>query len=160
MTGPVLHVLIAPDCYGDSLTAVQAADAIATGWGSSRPDDVLISAPQSDGGPGFVGVLASRVGGLRTATVRGPLADDVTAEWVFDDASATAYVECAQACGLALLGGPPTVDTAIQAHSWSATRSMRAPSASSSASAAARVPTGAARWSTRSAVCPPPGPGS
>jgi len=117
MTGPVLHVLIAPDCYGDSLTAVQAADAIATGWGSARPDDVLISAPQSDGGPGFVGVLASRVGGLRSATVRGPLADDVTAEWVFDDASATAYVECAQACGLALLGGPPTVDTAIQAHS-------------------------------------------
>ncbi|MDT5064749.1 MAG: glycerate 2-kinase [Mycobacterium sp.] len=117
MTGSVLRVLIAPDCYGDSLTAVQAADAIAAGWGSARPGDTLILAPQSDGGPGFVGVLASRVGGLRSATVRGPLDDDVTAEWVFDDASSTAYVECAQACGLALLGGPPTVDTAIRAHS-------------------------------------------
>jgi len=117
MTGPALRVLIAPDCYGDSLTAVQAADAIAAGWGSARPDDTLVPAPQSDGGPGFVGVLASRLGGLRTATVSGPLADDVTAEWVFDDASATAYVECAQACGLALLGGPPTVRTALEAHS-------------------------------------------
>jgi glycerate kinase len=117
MTGPGLHVLIAPDCYGDSLTAVQAADAIAAGWASARPGDTLVSAPQSDGGPGFVGVLASRVGGLRSAAVRGPLAEDVTAEWVFDDATATAYVECAQACGLALLGGPPTVETAIAAHS-------------------------------------------
>jgi glycerate 2-kinase len=117
MTGPALRVLIAPDCYGDSLTAVQAADAIAAGWGSARPDDTLVHAPQSDGGPGFVGVLASRLGGLRSATVSGPLADDVTAEWVFDVASATAYVECAQACGLALLGGPPTVRTAVEAHS-------------------------------------------
>jgi len=117
MTGSALRVLIAPDCFGDSLTAVEAADAIATGWGSARPDDTLIAAPQSDGGPGFVGVLASRLGGLRKATVSGPLAVDVIAEWVFDDASATAYVECAQACGLTLLGGPPTVDTALAAHS-------------------------------------------
>ncbi|HEX7826197.1 MAG TPA: glycerate kinase [Mycobacterium sp.] len=117
MTGPSLRVLIAPDCFGDSLTAVEAADAIAAGWGDARPDDTLIAAPQSDGGPGFVGVLASRLGGLRSATVSGPLSDDVTAEWVFDEASATAYVECAQACGLTLLGGLPTVDTAVAAHS-------------------------------------------
>ena len=62
-------------------------------------------------------MLASRLGGLRTATVSGPLAVDVTAVWVFDEASATAYVECAQACGLALLGAPPTVQTALEAHS-------------------------------------------
>ena len=34
-----------------------------------------------------------------------------------DDPPATAYIECAQACGLALLGGPPTVRTALEAHS-------------------------------------------
>lgn len=117
MTGSALRVLIAPDCFGDSLTAVEAAEAIAAGWGSARPDDTLVSAPQSDGGPGFVGVLASQLGGLRRATTSGPLADPVTAEWVFDADSATAYVECAQACGLALLGGPPTVRTALDAHS-------------------------------------------
>jgi glycerate kinase len=117
MTVPALRVLIAPDCYGDSLTAVQAADAIATGWQRARADDQLTLAPQSDGGPGFVDVLASRFGGRRSAVVSGPLADDVTAEWVLDAASGTAYVECAQACGLALLGGPPTVQTAVDAHS-------------------------------------------
>ena len=48
-----LRVLIAPDCYGDSLTAVQAAEAIADGWRRARPDDELTLAPQSDGGPGI-----------------------------------------------------------------------------------------------------------
>ncbi len=113
-----LRVLIAPDCYGDSLTAVQAARAIADGWRKARPDDELTLAPQSDGGPGFVDVLAGRLGERRTARVSGPLTDEVDADWVFDgDDPRTAYIECAQACGLALLGGPPTVATALAAHS-------------------------------------------
>ncbi|OBG78771.1 hypothetical protein A5714_10320 [Mycobacterium sp. E2462] len=110
-------VLVAPDCYGDSMTAVEAAAAIATGWTRSRPGDRFIVAPQSDGGPGFVEVLASRLGQLRRVRVFGPLKAMVTAEWVFDPGSATAYLECAQACGLALLGGPPTPETAMAAHS-------------------------------------------
>jgi glycerate kinase len=114
----VVQVLIAPDCYGDSLTAVEAAHAIADGWRRGRPDDELTLAPQSDGGPGFVGVLAGRIGEVRTLRVTGPLSDEVSAEWVFDPAAPpTAYIECAQACGLALLGGPPTVQTALSAHS-------------------------------------------
>ncbi|WP_123028129.1 glycerate kinase family protein [Mycolicibacterium stellerae] len=113
-----LRVLIAPDCYGDSLTAVQAAEAIAEGWRRARPGDDLTLAPQSDGGPGFVDVLAGRVGERRTTAVSGPLTDEVDADWVFDGQDpATAYIECAQACGLALLGGPPTVETALAAHS-------------------------------------------
>lgn len=115
--GRALRVLIAPDCFGDSLTAVEAAQAIAVGWHRARPGDELSLAPQSDGGPGFVGVLASRLGDLRHSRVSGPLADDVDAEWVFDPVTSTAYIECAQACGLALLGGPPTVATALAAHS-------------------------------------------
>ncbi|MEZ0053852.1 glycerate kinase [Mycobacterium sp. MAA66] len=115
MTAGSLHVLIAPDCYGDSLTAPQAVEAIAGGWGRARPADILVAAPQSDGGPGFVEVLATRLGEVRSARVRGPLDIDVTARWVWD--SGTAYIECAQACGLALLGGPPTVHTALAAHS-------------------------------------------
>ena len=48
----------------------------------------------------------------------GPLTEDVSADWVLDPAAPrTAYIECAQACGLALLGGPPTVQTALAAHS-------------------------------------------
>ncbi|MBW0014783.1 glycerate kinase [Mycobacterium sp.] len=112
-----MQVLVAPDCYGDSLTAVQAAAAIATGWVRSRPGDRFIVAPQSDGGPGFVEVLASRLGEKRRLRVSGPLDDTVDAAWVYEPASETAYLECAQACGLALLGGPPTPETALAAHS-------------------------------------------
>ncbi len=113
-----LRVLIAPDCFGDTLTAVEAAQAIAVGWSRARSGDELSLAPQSDGGPGFVGVLASRLGELRTARVSGPLTEEVSADWVLDDAApVTAYIECAQACGLALLDGPPTAQTAVAAHS-------------------------------------------
>jgi glycerate kinase len=114
----VVQVLIAPDCFGDSLTAVEAAESIARGWRRGRPDDELTLAPQSDGGPGFVGVLAGRVGEVHTLRVSGPLTEEVSADWVLDPAAPrTAYIECAQACGLHLLGGPPTVQTALAAHS-------------------------------------------
>jgi glycerate kinase len=114
---PTTRILIAPDSYGDSLTAVEAAAAIAAGWHRIRPADRVVIAPQSDGGPGFVDVLASRLGERRRMQVCGPLAGDVQADWVFDPQSATAYLECAQACGLSRLGGPPTPQTALAAHS-------------------------------------------
>jgi glycerate kinase len=111
-----MRVLIAPDCYGDSLSAVAATEAIAAGWRQARPDDELTRAPQSDGGPGFVDVLASRLGRSETLRVCGPLDAEVDAHWVFDSAGPpTAYLESAQACGLALLDGPPTPQTALAA---------------------------------------------
>ena len=114
-----MRVLIAPDCFGDSLTAVAAAQSIAAGWQAARPDDLLVVAPQSDGGPGFLAVLAAGDAGMEVHRVRvsGPLDADVDAEWLFDPGTRTAYLECAQACGLALLGGPPTTETAVAAHS-------------------------------------------
>ena len=110
-------MLIAPDCYGDSLSAVEAADAIAAGWRRARAGDRLVLAPQSDGGPGFVGVLAGRLGEVRHTRVSGPLDGEVDAEWVYDPRTSTAYIECAQACGLSLLGGPPTDQTAVASRS-------------------------------------------
>ncbi|WP_420108161.1 glycerate kinase [Mycolicibacter arupensis] len=116
--GPrALRVLIAPDCFGESLTAVQAAAAISTGWHRSRPHDRLTIAPQSDGGPGFVAVLAAELGTVVCSRVSGPLEDEVDAEWVWDDTCKTAYLECAQACGLGLLGQAPSPQTALLAHS-------------------------------------------
>jgi glycerate kinase len=114
---PAMRVLVAPDCFGDSLSAVDAAAAIATGWTRSRPGDRFVIAPQSDGGPGFVEVLAKRLGERRRLRVSGPLDAEVEAEWIFDPGSATAYLECAQACGLPLLGCPPNPETALAAHS-------------------------------------------
>lgn len=62
-------------------------------------------------------MLGSRLGETRRLRVCGPLNTVVNAAWVFDPGSATAYLECAQACGLGLLGGPPTPETALAAHS-------------------------------------------
>ena len=122
MTEPVtpgLRVLIAPDCFGDSLTAVAAARAIAAGWSRARPADTVVLAPQSDGGPGFVEVLTAGQRGMqiRRSRVSGPLSGDVDARWAFSPATLTGYIESAQACGLHLLGGPPTPQTAWAAHS-------------------------------------------
>lgn len=108
-----MRVLIAPDSYGESLTATTAAEAIAGGWLAARPDDDVKMLAQSDGGPGFVAVLGDDGGDLRTTRVAGPLGEQVAADWLLR--STTAYVECAQACGLGLLGGSPTVQTAIAA---------------------------------------------
>lgn len=110
-----MRVLIAPDSFGETLTAVQAAEAIAAGWTSARPDDGVVLAPQSDGGPGFAAVISTTVGGLRSTRVTGPLGQPTDADWVL--AGGTAYIESAQAVGLGLLGGPPTRTTALTAHS-------------------------------------------
>lgn len=97
-----MRVLIAPDSFGSTLTAVEAAHAIRDGWLSVAPDDELLLAPLSDGGPGFVDVLAAAIGGeLVTLTVEGPLALPVQATYL--RVGDTAYVESAQACGLHLL---------------------------------------------------------
>src|SRR3546814_8214763 len=59
-----------------SLTAVAAAESISAGWRRGRPGDDVVIAPQSDGGPGFVDVLATAGGDIRTARVSGPLTAD------------------------------------------------------------------------------------
>ncbi|PBC41589.1 hypothetical protein CJ178_08290 [Rhodococcus sp. ACPA4] len=110
-----MRVIVAPDSFGDTLTATAAAHAISDGWGRARSGDEIICAPQSDGGPGFVDALAVSGGEIRNAHVSGPLTTPVDARWLLD--SDTAYIESAQACGLALLGGPPTRESALAAHS-------------------------------------------
>ena len=98
-----MRVLIAPDKFAGTLTAVEAAAAIAEGWARRAPEDELDLAPMADGGPGFVDVLHSARGGsLMAATVRGPQGDDVPATFLVD--KDTAYVEVAQACGRHLMG--------------------------------------------------------
>jgi glycerate kinase len=101
-----MRLLIAPDKFAGTLTAVQAAEAIAEGWSRKAPGDELDLAPMSDGGPGFVDVLSATVGGeLLAGTVTGPTraSHEVPATVLLSDR--TAYVESAQACGLHLTSG-------------------------------------------------------
>jgi glycerate kinase len=96
-----MRVLVAPDCFGGTLTALEAAEAIATGWRRTAPADDLLLRPLADGGPGFVEVLHGALGGeLHENRVTGPLGHPVTAQWLAHDG--TAYIESAQACGLHL----------------------------------------------------------
>jgi glycerate 2-kinase len=52
-----VRVLVAPDKFAGTLTAHEAAAAIADGWSRTSPGDELTLLPMSDGGPGFVDVL-------------------------------------------------------------------------------------------------------
>lgn len=96
-----MRVLIAPDKFAGTLTAPEAARAIAEGWRAHAPDDHLDLAPVADGGPGFVDVLHDVLGGeLAAVTVSGPYGAPVPATVLV--VGGTAYVESAQACGLEL----------------------------------------------------------
>jgi glycerate 2-kinase len=98
-----MRVLVAPDKFAGTLSAVEAAEAIATGWRRRAPGDELDLAPMADGGPGFVDVLHAALGGeLLAVTVRGPHGEPTPATVLMRDD--TAYVETAQACGLHLTG--------------------------------------------------------
>jgi glycerate kinase len=90
---------VAPDSFGGTLTAAEAAAAIGGAFADAgfRVD----LAPMSDGGPGFVDVLP---GTEQEITVNGPLGSPVTARFRVQDG--VAYVESAQACGLHLLAHP------------------------------------------------------
>lgn len=97
-----MRVLICPDKFAGTLSAPEAAAAIAEGWRETAPDDELVQRPLADGGPGFVEVLAQALGGrlLPVSTVD-PLGRPAAGEVLL--VGPTAYVESAQACGLHLL---------------------------------------------------------
>ncbi|NLF06193.1 MAG: glycerate kinase [Actinomycetales bacterium] len=97
-----MRVLVAPDCFSGTLSAPQAAEAIARGWALAAPGDEIERCPLSDGGPGFVAVLHEALGGeLGSVTVSGPLGEPVPATVLLVEG--TAYVESAEAAGLALV---------------------------------------------------------
>ncbi|GAA1733572.1 glycerate kinase [Aeromicrobium alkaliterrae] len=99
-------MLVAPDKFAGTLSAAEAAAAIAEGWHRHAPDDVVTCVPVADGGPGFAGVLAQALGGrFEAVVVRGPLGTPVPVELVV--AEGTVYLESSQACGHGL---EPTVD--------------------------------------------------
>ncbi|MDQ6934045.1 MAG: glycerate kinase [Actinomycetota bacterium] len=96
-----MRVVIAPDKFAGTLSASEAARAIATGWARQAPDDELVTVAMSDGGPGFVEVVHAALGGdLVALTVPGPYGDPVPATVL--RVGNTAYVESAQAIGLHL----------------------------------------------------------
>ncbi len=99
-----LRLLIAPDKFKGTLSARAAAEAIARGWRSVRPDDELDLLPMSDGGDGFGEILAGLLDAaavpLHTVDAAHRPLDSV---WWWHEATRTALVESARIIGLALL---------------------------------------------------------
>ncbi len=99
-----LKILIAPDKFKGTLTAAQAAEAIARGWRSVRPQDELTLLPMSDGGDGF-GEIISQLLGASPQTVKSVDAAQlpIDATWWWHEPTRTAIIESAVVIGLAML---------------------------------------------------------
>lgn len=96
-----MRVVFAPDKFAGTLSALDAASAMAVGWAHRAPDDVLVQVPMSDGGPGFLDVLHTALGGeLHAVTVSDPYGEPASAAVL--RVGDTAYIESAQAVGLHL----------------------------------------------------------
>jgi glycerate 2-kinase len=108
-----MHVLVAPDKFKGSLTALQACGAIVAGWRSVDPDATFDICPVADGGEGIVSALVTATGGrLVGRRVVGPL-PEMKVDAMFGILGSTglaaggdektAVIEMAAASGLALL---------------------------------------------------------
>ena len=100
-----MKVIVAPDKFKGSLSAPEAAEAIARGVRRADPDSTFDLVPMADGGDGTVEALVEATGGTyRTATVSGPLGDPVPAArfGVLGDGR-TVVLEMASASGLVLI---------------------------------------------------------
>lgn len=99
-----LRVLICPDKFKGSLTAVEVCKALARGWLRARPRDVLDLLPVSDGGDGF-GDVCRRLVGARTRSLQTVDAAGcpLRARWWWCRTRRLAILESAAVIGLALL---------------------------------------------------------
>src|SRR5213080_886290 len=99
-----MRIVIAPNAFKGSLSALQAAEAIRDGVLAAAADADLVLVPIADGGDGTVDALiAATDGERRTLRVRGPLTDHVDADYGVIDNGKTAVIEMAKAAGLALV---------------------------------------------------------
>jgi glycerate 2-kinase len=94
-----MRVLVAPQEFKGSLTAVEAAEAIARGAHRADPSAEVDVLPLSDGGPGFLAALHAALSStLVEFDARDPLRRPVRASIL--DAGETVFVEAAEANGL------------------------------------------------------------
>jgi glycerate kinase len=101
-----LKIIVAPGAFKGSLTASEAAQAIAQGVRRVFPSAGTVLLPVADGGDGTLEALVEATGGAyRRAQVSGPLREPVEALWGVLGDKDTAVIETARVCGLVLV--PP-----------------------------------------------------
>jgi glycerate kinase len=120
-----MRVLVVPDKFKGSLTAHQAARAIARGWCLARPGDSLELLPMSDGGDGFGEVLSGLLGARRRSVLTVDAARRPRrAIWWWHSAAKMAIVESANVVGLALM--PPKKFHPFNLDTWGLGKILKA----------------------------------
>jgi glycerate kinase len=118
----VLRIVVAPDKFRGSLTAAEAAHALADGVLEAFPDAQVITFPMADGGEGTHDVAIRAGLRDRTTTVTGPLGDSLEAHWAIE--GELAVVSAANASGLDLVR--PTSESSRRASSIGTGQLIRA----------------------------------
>ncbi len=99
-----MKVVIAPQSFKGSISALDAARAMEQGVKRVFPDTETVLAPVADGGDGTLETLVEATeGDIRSAKVTGPTGEPVEAEWGALGDGETAMIEMARTSGLALL---------------------------------------------------------
>ena len=99
-----MKIVIAPDSFKESLTALEAAEAIETGFKKIFPQADIIKVPMADGGEGTVQSLIDATGGKRLEIeVVAPLGNKTVGFFGLSGNGKTAIIEMAAASGLHLV---------------------------------------------------------
>ncbi len=99
-----MKIVIAPDKFKGSMTALQVAEAVEEGLRAVLPGAEIVKVPMADGGEGTVRSLVDATGGrMREAEVTGPLGERRRAAFGMLGDGRTAVIEMAAASGLALV---------------------------------------------------------
>ena len=96
-----MKILVAPDKFKGSLSAVAAVAAITRGLRAVWPDAEISAAPIADGGEGFAEALCEALGGAWVETrALDPLGREVAARYAWVEAEQLAIIEMSEASGL------------------------------------------------------------
>ncbi|MEZ0480976.1 glycerate kinase [Planococcus sp. SSTMD024] len=99
-----MKIVVAPDSFKGSITAKEAARAMAEGILDEAPDSEVIELPSADGGEGtMANLVAATNGRIVTHQVSGPLGKPVAASYGVLGNAKTCVIEIAEASGLTLL---------------------------------------------------------
>lgn len=96
-----MRILLAPDKFRSSLSALEVCEALASGLKTKLPDAECTSFPLADGGEGMSEILTYHTGGQRVSVfARDPLGRRITAAYGLSSDGSTAFIEMAEASGL------------------------------------------------------------
>ena len=99
-----LRIVVAPDSFKGSVSALGVAEAMERGILQVFPEAVVMKVPIADGGEGTVEALVAAAGGqIIKQTVVGPLGEPIEAHWGILAEGETAVIEMAAASGLPLV---------------------------------------------------------